>query len=88
MKVLLGRSRHELTDHPDRITEVGSGDCQVYKASDNLSEPGRIAHLSGVETKFDGSIQRSPYGLTVSHPEFQEHTQHIMALTDQYAFGG
>ena len=88
LKVVLGRSLHELTDHPDRITEVGSGDGQVDEASDNSSEPGRVAHLFGVGTKLHGSIQRSRDGLTVGHPELEEHTQHIMALADQYAFGG
>ena len=43
---------------------------------------------SGVGTKLDGSVQRSRDGLTVGHPEFEEHTQHIMALADQDAFGG
>ena len=56
LKVLLGRSRHELTDHPDRITEVGSGDGQVYEPSDNLSEPRRVAYLPGVGTKLHGSV--------------------------------
>ena len=88
MKVLLGRSCHELTDHPDRVTEGGSGDCQVYKVSDNLSEPLRVAYLSGIGAKLDGSIQRSRDGLIVGHPEFEEHTQHVMSLADQYAFGG
>ena len=86
--MLLSRSRHELTDHPNWITEVGSGDGQVYEASDNLSEPRRVAYLSRIGTKLDGSVQRSRDGLTVSHPEFEEHTQHIVTLADQYAFGG
>ena len=71
-------ARHELTDHPNRIAEVGSGDGQVYEASDNLSEPRRVVHLSGVGTKLDGSVQRSRDGLTIGHPEFEEHTQHVM----------
>ena len=71
MKVLLGWSRHELTDHPDRVTEVGLGDCQVYNASDNLAEPRRVAYLSGIWAKLDGSIQRSRDGLTIGHPEFK-----------------
>ena len=86
--MLLGRSRHELSDHPDHVNEVGSGNCQVYKASDNLSEPRWVAFLSGIRAKLDGSIQRSRDGLTVRHPEFEEHTQHIMASAEQYAFGG
>ena len=88
LKVLLGRSGHELTDHPDRITEVGSSDCQVYEASDNLSESSSVAYLSGIGAKLDSSIQRSRDGLTIGHPEFEEHTKHIMVLADQYAFGG
>ena len=88
LKVLLGWSRHELTDHPDRITEAGLGDGQVYEASDNMSEPRRVAYLPGVGTKLHGSVQRSRDGLTVGHPEFEEHTQHVMTLADQYAFGG
>ena len=86
--MLLGGSCHELTDHLDRITKIGSGDFQVYEASDNLSEPRRVAYLSGIGVKLDGSIQRSRDGLTVGHPEFKEHPQHIMTLADQYAFGG
>ena len=88
LKVLLDQSRHELTDHPDRVTEVGSGDFRVYEASDYLSEPHRVAYLFGIEAKLDGSIQRSREGLTVCHPELQEHTQHVMSLADQLAFGG
>ena len=57
LKVLLGRSRHELTDHPDRITEIGSSDCQVYEASDNLVEPRWVAYLSVIGTKLDGSVR-------------------------------
>jgi hypothetical protein len=37
---------------------------------------------------FDGSVQRCRDGLTIGHPELEEHTQHIMALANQYAFGG
>ena len=80
LKVLLGWSRHELTDHSDRITEGWSCDGQVDEASDNLSEPGRVAYLSGVGTKLHSSVQRSRDGLTIGHPEFEEHTQHVMAL--------
>jgi hypothetical protein len=36
----------------------------------------------------DGSVQRRRDGLTIGHPELEEHTQRIMALVDQYAFGG
>ena len=43
---------------------------------------------SGIKTKLHGSVQKSRDGLTVGHPEFEEHTQHIMSLADQYAFGG
>ena len=86
--MLLGRSHHELTNHPDWVTKVGSGDCQVYETSDNLSEPRRVAYLPGIGTKLDGSVQRIRDGLTVAHPEFEEHTQHVMSLADQYAFGG
>ena len=46
------------------------------------------ANLSGVGTKLYGSVQRSRDGLTVGHLEFEEHTQHVMSLADQYAFGG
>jgi hypothetical protein len=35
----------------------------------------------------DGSVQRRRDGLTISHPELEEHIQHIMSLVDQYAFG-
>ena len=53
-------------------------------------EPLRIAYLAGIGTKLDGSVQRSRDRLTVGHPEFEEHTQHVMSfnLADQYAFGG
>ena len=44
--------------------------------------------VPGVGTKLDGSLQRSRDRLTVGHPEFEDHTQHIMVLADQYAFGG
>ena len=87
LKVFLGWSRHELTNHPDRITKVWSGDSQAYEASDYVSEPRPIAYLSRVGAKLDGFIQRSRDGLTVNHPELVEHTQHIMPLVDQYAFG-
>ena len=41
-----------------------------------------------VGTKLHGSVQRSRDGLTVGHPELEEHTQHVMSLADLYAFGG
>jgi hypothetical protein len=84
--VLLGRSRHVLTDHSDRITEIGSCDGQVYKASDDSSEPCRVADSPGIGAMFYGSVQRRRDGLTVSHPELEEHIQRIMLLADQYAF--
>ena len=33
-------------------------------------------------------IQRSSDGFALRHSELEEHTQHIMSLADQYAFGG
>jgi hypothetical protein len=33
-----------------------------------------------------GSVQRCRDGLTVGHPELEEHIQRIMPLADQYAF--
>ena len=86
LKVLLDKMRHELTNQPDRVTEVWSGNSQIYEASDYLSEPRRVAYLSGVGVKLDGSIKRSRDRLTVCHPELEEHTQHVMPLADQYAF--
>ena len=86
--MLLGGSCHELTNHPNRVTEVGSGDSQVYEASNYLSEPCKVAYLSGFGTNLDDSIQRSLDDLTVCHPKLEEHTQHVMPLADQYAFGG
>ena len=44
--------------------------------------------FSRVRAKLDGSVQRSRDGLTVYHPEFEEHTQHVMTLANHYAFGG
>ena len=88
LKVLLGWSCHELTNHTDRVTEVLSNDSQVYEASGYLLEPRRVAYLFGVGEKLDDSIQRSRDGLTVCHPKLEEHTQHVMSLADQYAFGG
>ena len=44
MKVLLSWSRHELTNHLDRVTEIWFGDSQVYEASDYLSVPRRGSH--------------------------------------------
>ena len=70
------------------VGELGFGDSQVDKASDNLSEPCRVADLSGIGAKLYGPIQRRRDGLTVIHPELEEHIQHIMTLADQYAFGG
>ena len=64
------------------------GDGQVYEASDYLSEPFWVANLSGIGAKLDGSIQRRRDGLTLCHPELEEHTQHVMSLVDQYAFEG
>ena len=88
LKVCLGRSLHELTNHPDQVTNVGSGDGQVYEAYENLSEPRRVGYFFGIGAKLNGSIQRSRDGLTIVHPEFEEHTQHIVSLADQYVFGG
>ena len=86
--MLLGWPRHELTNQADRITKVRSGDGQVYEVSHYLSEPFRVADLSRVGAKLDGSIWRSRDGLTSCHPKLEAHTQHIMSLADQYAFGG
>jgi hypothetical protein len=33
-----------------------------------------------------GSVKRCRDGLTVGHPELEEHIQRIMPLADQYAF--
>ena len=88
LKVLLGRLRYKLTNQTDRVTEIRSGDRQVYKASDYLPEPRQIAYLSLIGARLNGSIQRSRNGLTIIHPEFEEHTQHIMELADQYAIRG
>ena len=86
--MLLGWACHELTNQADGVTEVWPGDGQVYEASDYLSEPFRVADLSGVGAKLHGSVQRSRDGLTIYHPDLEEHTQHVMSLVDQYAFGG
>ena len=51
-----------------------------------MSEPRQVACFSGIGAKLDCSIQRSRDELTVGHPKFEEHTQHVMALADQYAF--
>ena len=85
--MLLGRSRHELTNNPDRVFEVGSGDGEVYEASDYLLEPRQVEYLSEIGAELDGSIQRSRDGFTIGHLVFEEHTQHVMPLADQYAFG-
>ena len=61
---------------------------QVYEASNYLSELFRVANLFGIGAKLHGSIQRSRDGLKVCHLEFEEHTQHVMPLAGQYAFGG
>ena len=86
--MLLGWLHHELTNQADQVTKVRPGDGQVYEASDYLSEPRRVAYLSGVRAKLEGSIQRSRDRLTVCHPEFEEHIQYVMLLADQYAFRG
>ena len=65
--------RHKLTNQAGRITEVRSGDGQVHKASDYLSEPLRVA-------------SHSRHGFALYHTELEEHTQHIVPLVDQYAF--
>ena len=70
--MLLGGSRHEQTNHPDPKTKDGSGDCQVYETSNNLSEPRRVAYLSGIRAKLDGSVQRSRDGLTVGQPQLTQ----------------
>jgi hypothetical protein len=36
----------------------------------------------------DGSVQRRRDGVTFGLPELEEHTQRIMTLAHQYAFGG
>ena len=42
LKVLDSWPLHELTNHPNWITEVRSSDCQINEASKNLSKPGLI----------------------------------------------
>ena len=88
LKVLHSQMHHKLTDQFDRIAEVRPGDGQVYKASDYLSKPCRVACHFGVGEKFHIPMQRSRDGLAFRHIEFEETTRHIMALTDQYAFWG
>mgnify|MGYP007117652608 CR=1 FL=1 len=85
LKVLKGRMCHKLIDKFDQITEVHSGDGQIGKASDYLSEPFRVACHSGLGAKLHILVQRSQDGFAFCHTEFEEHTQHIMLLTDQYA---
>ena len=59
LKVLLGWPLHELTNQADRIAEVWPSDSQVYEASDNLSEPFRVANLFAFEAKLYGSVERN-----------------------------
>ena len=50
LKMFNNWSLHELTDRPDQIANVGSSDCYVNKAFDNLSELSRIVGGSQVGT--------------------------------------
>ena len=79
-------TRHELTNQSDQITEVWSDDGQIDKASDDLSEPFRVACCSGVKAKLHIPVQRSPDRFSFRNTKFEEYTQHIMRLIDQYAF--
>ena len=57
--MLHGWLRHELTNHTERVSEVRPGDGQVYEAFDYLSEPFRVASLSGVGAKLHVFVQMS-----------------------------
>ena len=59
LKVLDSWPLHKLTNHPDWITEVGSSDCQINEAFDNLSESGLIAGHSRVSMKLQIPVERS-----------------------------
>ena len=59
-----------------------------YKTSDLMSKPFWVACFSGVGAKLHGSVQRSRDVFALCHTELEEHTQHVMSLADQYAFGG
>ena len=80
--------RHKLTDQSDRITEVRPGDGLIYEAFNYLSEPCWVACHSRVGAELHIPVQRSQDRFAFCHTEFEEHTQHIMPLTDQYAFQG
>ena len=57
LKVLHSRLRYELTNQANRITKVWPGDGEVYKASDYLLEPFRVACCAGVGAKLQIPIQ-------------------------------
>ena len=86
--MLHGRLLHELADHSDWIADVGSGDGQIDKASDNLSELFLIAGRVGIGTKLLVPVQGCGDRSTCCHAELVQHIQHIMALRKQYAVGG
>ena len=69
----------------------------------NIAQVGSLEHIYIYVPSICGEVLTGPatYGssnfpsggtcfltLTVCHPELEEHTQHIMSLADQYAFGG
>ena len=78
--------RHKFTNQADLITQVRSGDGQVYEGSDYLLEPFRVASYSGVGAKFDIHVQRSRDGFALRHTELEEHSQNIVSLVYQYDF--
>ena len=88
LKVLHGQLLYKLTDHSDRIAKAGSGDCLVYKASNNLSEPFLIASRSGVGTNLEIPAKGCEHWSVVGHAELVQHIQHVMSLEQQYVVRG
>ena len=75
------KSRKTSRREKSRKTEQGS--------KEGAEESSRFNDMaSHIGAKLYGPIQRRRDGLTVGHPELEEHTQHVVSLADQYAFGG
>ena len=67
----------------DRIAQVGSSDCGVDEATNQLSIVCRLTLCGArVGIQFQVSIERSCHRFALSHPKLVQHVEDVVSLGD------